>query len=123
MGTTGTIMGCSRFFRETAPGVQIIGVQPEEGSTIPGIRRWPQEYLPKIYQPDHVDRIIDVSQQAAEAMSLRLASDEGLFCGVSSGGALWVAVQLAEQLENAHIVSIACDRGDRYLSTNLFNRA
>jgi cysteine synthase B len=120
MGTTGTIMGCSKYFRETKPDVQIIGVQPEDGSVIPGIRRWPEAYIPKIYNADMVDRIIDVSQQQAEEMTRRLARREGLFCGVSSGGALAAAIRLSEELENAHIVTIICDRGDRYLSTDVF---
>ena len=120
MGTTGTIMGCSKYFRETKPDVQIIGVQPEDGSVIPGIRRWPEAYIPKIYNADMVDRIIDVSQQQAEEMTRRLARREGLFCGVSSGGALAAAICLSEEVENAHIVTIICDRGDRYLSTDVF---
>ena len=120
MGTTGTIMGCSRYFRDTAPEVQIIGVQPEDGSVIPGIRRWPEAYIPKIYDADMVDKIIDVSQQQAEQMTRRLAQHEGLFCGISSGGATAAAIQLSEQVDNAHIVTVICDRGDRYLSTNVF---
>lgn len=120
MGTTGTIMGCSKYFRETKPDVQIVGVQPEDGSVIPGIRRWPEAYIPKIYNADMVDRIIDVSQQQAEEMTRQLARQEGLFCGVSSGGALAAAIRLSEQVENAHIVTIICDRGDRYLSTDIF---
>jgi len=120
MGTTGTIMGCSRFFKEVNPDVQIIGVQPEEGSVIPGIRRWPEEYLPKIYEPDRVDRIVDVSQQEAEETMRDLASQEGIFCGVSSGGALSAALRLSKQLEGAHIVTVICDRGDRYLSTGVY---
>lgn len=120
MGTTGTIMGCSQYFSEVAPDVQIIGVQPEDGSVIPGIRRWPEAYVPKIYDEKLVDRIIDVSQQEAEDMTRQLARREGLFCGVSSGGAVAAALRLSEQLENAHIVSVICDRGDRYLSTDVF---
>ena len=120
MGTTGTIMGCSQYFREAAPDVQIIGVQPEDGSVIPGIRRWPEAYVPKIYDEKLVDRIIDVSQQEAEDMARQLARREGLFCGVSSGGAVAAALRLSAQLENAHIVSVICDRGDRYLSTDVF---
>jgi len=120
MGTTGTIMGCSQYFREVAAHVQIIGVQPEDGSVIPGIRRWPEAYLPKIYNQEAVDRIIDVSQADAEAMTRQLASREGLFCGVSSGGAVSAAIRLSLELENAHIVAIICDRGDRYVSTDIF---
>ncbi len=120
MGTTGTIMGLSRYFREQNPQIQIIGVQPAEGASIPGIRRWPREYLPKIYDASMVDRIMDVSQDAAEAMTRRLASEEGIFSGISSGGAMAAAVRLAEEVENAVIVSIVCDRGDRYLSTGVF---
>jgi cysteine synthase B len=120
MGTTGTIMGTSRFLKEKNPDIQIIGVQPTEGSQIPGIRRWPQEYLPKIYDPARVDTIIDVSQQLAEETTRALAAREGIFVGISSGGALAAAFQLSQQLENAVIVTIACDRGDRYLSTGVF---
>ncbi len=120
MGTTGTIMGTSRFLKEKNPNIQIIGVQPEDGSKIPGIRRWPQEYLPKIYQPARVDRIIDVNQQDAEDMTRRLAEQEGVFAGVSSGGALCAALRLSQEIENAVIVTIVCDRGDRYLSTGVF---
>ncbi|MCP3688397.1 MAG: cysteine synthase CysM [Gammaproteobacteria bacterium] len=120
MGTTGTIMGCSRFFKETAEHVQIIGVQPEEGSVIAGIRRWPEEYIPAIYDASQVDRIIDVSQQEAEEKTRQLAVREGLFCGVSSGGAVAAAMRLSQEVENAHIVTVICDRGDRYLSTDIF---
>lgn len=120
MGTTGTIMGLSRYFNEKNPDIQIIGVQPGEGASIPGIRRWPQEYLPKIYDASKVDRIIDVDQESAEQMTRRLASEEGIFCGISSGGAMAVAAGLSQELENAVIVSIICDRGDRYLSTGVF---
>ena len=120
MGTTGTIMGCSKYFRESKPDVEIVGVQPEDGSVIPGIRRWPEAYIPKIYNADLVDRIIDVSQQQAEEMTRQLARHEGLFCGISSGGALAAALRLSEQVDNAHIVTIICDRGDRYLSTDVF---
>ncbi len=120
MGTTGTIMGCSRFLKEKNPRIQIIGVQPTEGSQIPGIRRWPQEYLPKIYDPVRVDTIIDVNQKLAEETTRALAAREGIFVGISSGGAVAAALQLSEQLENAVIVTIACDRGDRYLSTGVF---
>ena len=120
MGTTGTIVGTGQFLKEQNPRIQVIGCQPEEGSQIAGIRKWPQEYLPKIYRPELVDRIEYVSQAAAEAMTRRLAAEEGIFAGVSSGGALVVALRLAEQVENATIVSIVCDRGDRYLSTGVF---
>jgi cysteine synthase B len=123
MGTTGTIMGCSRFFKEVNSNIEIIGVQPEEGSTIPGIRRWPEDYLPDIYNPDQVDQIIDVSQQIAEETTRLLASQEGVFCGISSGGALAAALRLSEQVINAHIVTVICDRGDRYLSTDVFSAA
>lgn len=120
MGTTGTIMGVSRFLKEQNPDIQIVGVQPEDGASIPGIRRWPQEYLPKIYEPERVDRIIDVSQQAAEDTTLALGAQEGIFCGISSGGAVSAALQLAAEVEDAVIVTIICDRGDRYLSTGVF---
>jgi len=120
MGTTGTIMGTSRFLKEQNSDVQIVGVQPEDGSSIPGIRRWPQEYLPKIYEPARVDRIIDVSQQAAEDTARALGAKEGIFAGISSGGAVSAALQLAQEVENATIVTIICDRGDRYLSTGVF---
>ncbi|MDO8813200.1 MAG: cysteine synthase CysM [Gallionella sp.] len=120
MGTTGTIMGCSRFFKEQNPGIQIIGVQPEEGAQIPGIRKWPPAYLPKIYDGKNVDRLEQVSQQDAEEMTRRLAREEGIFCGVSSGGALVVALRISQHVENATIAFIVCDRGDRYLSTGIF---
>jgi S-sulfo-L-cysteine synthase (O-acetyl-L-serine-dependent) len=120
MGTTGTIMGCSRFFKEMNSAIQIIGVQPEEGAQIPGIRKWPQAYLPKIYDGRQVDRLEYVSQQNAEEMTRRLAREEGIFCGISSGGALAVALRISRQTENAVIVFIVCDRGDRYLSTGVF---
>ncbi len=120
MGTTGTIMGTSRFLKEKNPDIQIVGVQPEEGSRIPGIRRWPEAYLPGIFDAARVDLTIDVSQQDAEETTRLLASKEGLFCGVSSGGAVAAALKLSEQVENAIIVSIVCDRGDRYLSTGVF---
>lgn len=120
MGTTGTIMGVGTFLREVNPAVQIVGVQPQEGSSIPGIRRWPKEYLPKIYDASLVDRIIDVSQQEAEDMTRRLAREEGIFCGVSSGGATAAALRLSREVENAVIAVIICDRGDRYLSTGVF---
>jgi len=120
MGTTGTIMGCSRYFKEQDPGIQIIGVQPEEGAQIPGIRKWQQAYLPKIYDGKNVDRLEYVSQADAEDMTRRLAREEGIFCGISSGGALAVALRVSQQVENAVIAFIVCDRGDRYLSTGIF---
>ncbi|MBL8250789.1 MAG: cysteine synthase CysM [Candidatus Competibacter sp.] len=120
MGTTGTIMGVSRYLKEQNPAVQIVGVQPTEGSSIAGIRRWPAAYLPKIYDPARVDRIIDVSQDDAEATTRRLAREEGVCCGVSSGGAVAAALRLSEEVDRAVIVTIICDRGDRYLSTGLF---
>jgi cysteine synthase B len=120
MGTTGTIIGCSRFFKEKNPKIQIIGAQPTEGSQIPGIRKWPEAYLPKIFERKRVDRIVEVSQEDAEEMTRRLAQEEGIFAGISSGGALWVALKISEEVENAVIVSIVCDRGDRYLSTGVF---
>jgi cysteine synthase B len=120
MGTTGTIMGTSRFLKEQNPHVQIVGCQPTEESSIPGIRRWPVEYLPKIYDPSRVDRIIDVSQQNATLMARRLAKEEAIFSGMSSGGAAWAALKLAAELESGLIVFIVCDRGDRYLSSDLF---
>ncbi len=120
MGTTGTIMGCSRYFKENNPNIQIIGAQPEDGAQIPGIRKWTQEYLPEIYEPKRVDRLENVSQQEAEEMTRRLAREEGIFCGISSGGALAVALRISSQVENATIVFIVCDRGDRYLSTGVF---
>ncbi|WGL16720.1 cysteine synthase CysM [Microbulbifer bruguierae] len=121
MGTTGTIMGCGRYLKQQNPDVQIIGLQPTEGSAIPGIRRWPEAYLPKIFVPEEVDRIMDISQQEAEAMTRRLAREEGIFCGVSSGGAVAGALKISAEVENATIVAIVCDRGDRYLSSGLFN--
>jgi len=120
MGTTGTIMGCSRYLKEQNPAIQIIGVQPTEGAQIPGIRKWPEEYVPKICDPTRVDRMIYVSQQDAEGTTRRLAREEGIFAGISSGGALWAALQVSKEVENAVIVSIVCDRGDRYLSTGVF---
>jgi cysteine synthase B len=120
MGTTGTIMGCARFFKEQNPNVQIIGVQPEEGAQIPGIRKWPEAYLPTIYNAENVDSIEQVSQADAEEMTRRLAREEGIFCGISSGGALSIALRVSQQLENAVIAFIVCDRGDRYLSTGVF---
>jgi cysteine synthase B len=121
MGTTGTIMGVSRFLKERDEGIEIVGVQPREGAQIPGIRRWPEAYLPKIYEPKRVDRLIDVSLEEAETMTRALASTEGLFCGISSGGAMAAALQLSAEVENAVIAVIICDRGDRYLSTDVFS--
>jgi S-sulfo-L-cysteine synthase (O-acetyl-L-serine-dependent) len=121
MGTTGTIMGVSRYLKEQNEKVQIVGVQPVEGSQIPGIRRWPQEYLPKIFEPERVDRVFDVSQAEATAMTRRLAREEGVFAGMSSGGAVTAATRLVSELEEGVVVCIICDRGDRYLSSELFN--
>jgi cysteine synthase B len=120
MGTTGTIMGCSRFFKEKNAAIQVIGCQPEEGSQIPGIRKWPEAYLPKIYDKARVDRLEYVSQADAEEMARRLAREEGIFAGISSGGAVAVALRIAKELKQAVIVTIICDRGDRYLSTGVF---
>ena len=120
MGTTGTITGVSRFLKEKNPAVRIIGAQPAEGSRIPGIRKWPTEYLPKIYDPSRVDEEISVSQDNAEEMCRRLAREEGIFGGISAAGALWVALEVAKTVENATIVFVVCDRGDRYLSTGVF---
>jgi cysteine synthase B len=120
MGTTGTIMGCSRFFKEKNPKIQIIGCQPEEGSQIPGIRKWPEAYLPKIFERSRVDRIENVSQADAEEAARRHAREEGIFAGISSGGATAVALRVARELKNAVVVTIICDRGDRYLSTGVF---
>ena len=121
MGTTGTIMGCSAYLKKQNPDVQIVGLQPEDGSSIPGIRRWPQAYLPAIFDAARVDRVIDISQTDSEIMMRRLAAEEGIFCGVSSGGAVAAALNLSAELENAVIVAIICDRGDRYLSTGVFS--
>ena len=120
MGTTGTIMGTSRYLKEQNPEIQIVGVQPVEGDQIPGIRRWPKEYLPKIYDATRVDRIFDVSQKEAEQTTIALGYEEGIFAGVSSGGALAAGLRLSEEVQNALIVTIICDRGDRYLSTGVF---
>ena len=120
MGTTGTIMGTSRFLKEQNQKVQIVGVQPSEGSQIPGIRAWPKEYLPKIYDAKRVDRVMEATQAESEEMTRRLAREEGIFCGISSGGAAVAALQLSAELQNAVIVTIICDRGDRYLSTGVF---
>jgi cysteine synthase B len=120
MGTTGTIMGVSQYLKEKNPAIEIVGAQPEEGSRIPGIRKWPEAYLPKIFDRSRVDRTENVSQAASEAMARRLASVEGIFAGISSGGACEVALRIARQVENATIVFVVCDRGDRYLSTGVF---
>ncbi|MDH3354628.1 MAG: cysteine synthase CysM [Chromatiales bacterium] len=120
MGTTGTIMGCSHYLKEQSSDVQIVGVQPEDGASIPGIRRWTEAYLPKIYEASRVDRLIDMGQQEAEDVTRRLAAEEGIFCGISSGGAVAAALRIAHEVENSIIVTIICDRGDRYLSTGVF---
>jgi cysteine synthase B len=122
MGTTGTIMGCSAYLKQQNPGIEIVGLQPVEGSSIPGIRRWPEAYLPAIYEAARVDRVIDISQQESEETMRLLAAQEGIFCGVSSGGSVAAALRLSRELENAVIVAIICDRGDRYLSTGVFGR-
>ena len=121
MGTTGTIMGCSRYLKEQNPQIQIVGLQPMEGSAIPGIRRWPEEYLPSIFDASRVDRVVDMAQSEAEDITRRLAREEGIFCGVSSGGAVAAMLRLSREVENATLVAIICDRGDRYLSTGLFD--
>jgi len=121
MGTTGTIMGVSRFLKEKNPAIEIIGLQPTEGAKIPGIRRWPEQYLPEIFEKERVDQIIDINQQDAERTMLDMARQEGICCGVSSGGAVFAALELSKQVENAVIVAIVCDRGDRYLSSGLFS--
>ncbi|HEX7810464.1 MAG TPA: cysteine synthase CysM [Burkholderiales bacterium] len=123
MGTTGTIMGCSRYFKEKNPAIRIVGCQPTEGSQIPGIRKWPEAYLPKIFDRDRVDQVVEVAQGDAEEMARRLAKEEGIFAGISSGGALWAALQVSAKVRNATIVTIVCDRGDRYLSTGVFPAA
>jgi S-sulfo-L-cysteine synthase (O-acetyl-L-serine-dependent) len=120
MGTTGTIMGCSRYFKEKNPAIQIVGCQPTEESSIPGIRRWPKEYLPKIFEPERVDRVMDVSQDESTQMARKLANVEGVFAGMSSGGAASAAIRLAKEIDKGVIVFIVCDRGDRYLSSSLF---
>ena len=121
MGTTGTIMGCSAYLKEQNPDIQIIGLQPVEGSSIPGIRRWSKAYLPSIFHAESVDRVFDISQSESEQTMRQLASQEGVFCGVSSGGSVAGALRLSQELENAVIVAIICDRGDRYLSTGVFS--
>lgn len=121
MGTTGTIMGTSTYLKEQNPNIQIIGLQPEDGASIPGIRRWPKEYLPKIFDASRVDQVMDISQQEAETTMRELAKQEGIFCGVSSGGAVAASLRLSQQVENSVIVTIICDRGDRYLSSGIFN--
>jgi cysteine synthase B len=123
MGTTGTIMGCSRYFKEQNPAIQIIGVQPAGESKIPGIRRWPEPYLPKIFEPERIDRVINAEQDDAEATMMRLAREEGIFAGPSSGGSAFAALQMAGEVENATIACIICDRGDRYLSTGVYDRS
>ncbi|GAB2987959.1 cysteine synthase CysM [Mucilaginibacter puniceus] len=120
MGTTGTIMGCSRFFKEVNPDIQIVGCQPTDGSSIPGIRRWPEAYMPKIFDPSRVDRVMDISEAEAVAMTRQMVKHEGIFAGMSSGGALSAAIRLAQELTEGTIVFICCDRGDRYLSSELF---
>ena len=120
MGTTGTLMGCSRFLKEKNPAIQVIGVHPAPGSSVPGIRKWPEEYLPKIFERSRVDRIIEVSQQESEEMARRLAAEEGIFAGISSGGGLAAALKVSAEAKDAVIVHIVCDRGDRYLSTGVF---
>ena len=121
MGTTGTIMGTSRYLKEMNDNIQIVGVEPSEGSKIPGIRKWPEEYIPKIFDASAVDQVIQVTQQEAEDMMRKLGKEEGIFCGISSGGAITAALKISEQLQDAVIVTIICDRGDRYLSTGLFS--
>ncbi len=121
MGTTGTIMGVSRYLKSKNPDIEVIGLQPVEGSQIPGIRRWPEAYLPSIYERDRVDRVIDISQQESEETMRRLAREEGIFAGVSSGGSIAAALRISREVDNATIVAIVCDRGDRYLSTGLYN--
>jgi cysteine synthase B len=123
MGTTGTIMGCSAYLKQQNPAIQIVGLQPLEGSSIPGIRRWPEAYLPKIYEASRVDRVMDISQAESEQTMRAMASREGIFCGVSSGGAIAGALRVSSEVENAVIVAIICDRGDRYLSTGVFSGA
>jgi cysteine synthase B len=120
MGTTGTIMGCARYFKQMNPGIRIVGCQPTDGSRIPGIRKWPEAYLPKIFDRSLVDEVVEVTQGDAEETARRMAREEGIFCGISAGGAAWAALSLSQRVENAVIVTIVCDRGDRYLSTGVF---
>ena len=120
MGTTGTIMGCSRFLKEKNPAVQVIGVQPKDGASVPGIRKWPEAYLPKIFERARVDRVIEVSQEESEECTRRLAKEEGIFAGISSGGGLAAALKVSSEVKDAVIVHVVCDRGDRYLSTGVF---
>jgi cysteine synthase B len=120
MGTTGTITGVSRYLKQQSEAVRVIGAQPAEGSRIPGIRKWPEAYLPKIYDPTWIDETVSVTQADAEETARRMASEEGIFGGISAGGACWVALQIARQVEDATIVFVVCDRGDRYLSTGVF---
>lgn len=122
MGTTGTIMGTSRYLKEQNPSVQIVGLQPQEGASIPGIRRWPEAYLPSIFEPSRVDRVVDMGQAEAENVMRRLAREEGIFCGVSSGGSVAAMLRLSAEVENAVMVAIICDRGDRYLSTGIYDQ-
>lgn len=122
MGTTGTIMGCSHFLKEQNAGIQIVGLQPVEGSSIPGIRRWPKAYMPRIFEAPRVDQVMEISQQESEEMMRRMAKEEGIFCGVSSGGSIAAALKISREVDNATIVAIVCDRGDRYLSTGVFSR-
>ncbi|MGK0457827.1 MAG: cysteine synthase B [Polaribacter sp.] len=122
MGTTGTVMGVSDFLKQQNKNIKIIGAQPKEGAKIPGIRKWPQEYLPAIYNATKVDRVIEVSEEEAKAMTQRLASEEGIFAGMSSGGSVLAAIKVAEKLEKGVVVAIVCDRGDRYLSSTLFEK-
>ncbi len=123
MGTTGTIMGCSRYLKEQNTDICIVGLQPSDGSSIAGIRRWPEEYLPTIFERERVDVVMDVQQKDAEITMRRLAREEGIFCGVSSGGAVWAALELSKSIQDAVIVAIICDRGDRYLSTGIYTPA
>jgi cysteine synthase B len=122
MGTTGTIMGCSAFFKTRNPAIEVVGLQPSDGASIPGIRRWPEAYLPSIFEPARVDRVLDITQDEAETAMRAMAREEGIFCGVSAGGAVAGALRVSREVENATIVMIICDRGDRYLSTGVFDR-